>query len=66
MHFHTFSQKTNIKLFQLDKHVQFTNLKPGMFELKLPDTVENIVGTVENAGHQHFLLFRHCFQMATF
>ena len=26
--------------------------------------VENIVGKGENAGHQHFLLFPQCFQMA--
>ena len=24
--------------------------------------VENIVGKRENAGHQHFLLFLHCFK----
>ena len=27
--------------------------------------VENIVGKGENAGHQHFLLFRQCFQKAS-
>ena len=26
------------------------------------DRVENIVGTAENAGYQHFLLFPQCFQ----
>ena len=26
------------------------------------DSVENIVGKVENAGYQHFLLFQQCFQ----
>ena len=28
--------------------------------------VENFVGKGENAGHQHFLLFRQCFQKACF
>ena len=28
--------------------------------------VENIVGKGENAGNQHFLLFKLCFQKATF
>ena len=28
--------------------------------------VENIVGTGQNADHQHFLLFPQCFQKATF
>ena len=28
--------------------------------------VEDIVGKGENAGHQHFLLFRQCFQKASF
>ena len=28
--------------------------------------VENIVGKGENAGNQHFLLFRLCFQQAFF
>ena len=28
--------------------------------------VENIVGKGENAGYQHFLLFPHCFQKASF
>ena len=28
--------------------------------------VENIVGKVENAGYQHFLLFPQCFQKATY
>ena len=30
------------------------------------DGVENIVGKGENAGWQHFLLFPHCFQKASF
>ena len=30
------------------------------------DGVENIVGKVENAGYQHFLLFLQCFQKASF
>ena len=29
------------------------------------DRIENIVGKGENAGHQHFLLFPQCFQMAS-
>ena len=28
--------------------------------------LENIVGKGENAGHQHFLHFSHCFQKASF
>ena len=28
--------------------------------------VENILGKGENAGYQHFLLFPHCFQKASF
>ena len=28
--------------------------------------LENIEGTEENAGNQHFLLFKHCFQKASF
>ena len=30
------------------------------------DKVENTVGKGENAGYQHFLLFRQCFQEASF
>ena len=30
------------------------------------DRVENIVGTGENAGYQHFLLFPQCFEKAFF
>ena len=30
------------------------------------DRVENIVGTGENAGYQHFLLFLQCFQKPFF
>ena len=30
------------------------------------DSVENIVGKGENAGHQHFLLFLQCFEKASF
>ena len=30
------------------------------------DRIENIVGKGENAGYQHFLLFLHCFQKASF
>ena len=29
------------------------------------DSVENIVGKGENAGHQHFLLFPQCFEKAS-
>ena len=32
----------------------------------VPDRVENNVGKGENAGYQHFLLFQHCFQKASF
>ena len=32
----------------------------------VPDRLENNVRKGENAGHQHFLLFRHCFQKASF
>ena len=28
--------------------------------------IENIVGKVENAGYQHFLLFSQCFQKASY
>ena len=27
---------------------------------------ENMVGKVENPGYQHFLLFPHCFQKASY
>ena len=30
------------------------------------ERLENIVGEGENAGYQHFLLFPHCFQKASF
>ena len=30
------------------------------------DIVENIVGTGENAGYQHFLLFPQCFEKVSF
>ena len=30
------------------------------------DREENVVGKGENAGYQHFLLFQHCFQKASF
>ena len=30
------------------------------------DRVENIVGKGENAAYQHFLLFRQCFEKASF
>ena len=32
----------------------------------VPNTVENNVGKGENDGYQHFLLFPHCFQEASF
>ena len=31
----------------------------------LLESVENIMGKGENAGHQHFLLFAQCFQKAS-
>ena len=34
--------------------------------ISLFDRVEKIVGEGENAGYQHFLLFPHCFQKASF
>ena len=30
--------------------------------ISLSDRVKNIVGKVENAGYQHFVLFPQCFQ----
>ena len=30
------------------------------------DRVENFVGKGENAGYQHFLLFKQCFEKAAF
>ena len=30
------------------------------------DRKENIVGKVENAGYQHFLLFTQCFQKGVY
>ena len=30
------------------------------------ESIDNIVGKVENASYQHFLLFPQCFQKATF
>ena len=30
------------------------------------DSVENMVGKEENAGYQHFVLFPHCFEKASF
>ena len=33
--------------------------------ISLTDRVENIVGKGENAGYQHFLLFRQCFQKSS-
>ena len=43
------------------KHLQTTNQTVLKMTISLIDTVENIVGKEENAGHQHFLLFKHCF-----
>ena len=34
-------------------------------QFKMMYRVENVVGKGENAGHQHFLLFPQCFQMAS-
>ena len=38
------------------------NTKVGLSNETCLDWVENIVGTGENAGYQHFLLFPSCFQ----
>ena len=56
----TFLDLTKIKSFADDK----TSVAKIM--LSQQDSVENIVGEEENAGHQHFLLFSHCFQKASF
>ena len=34
--------------------------------ISLSGRVENIVGKGENAGYQHFLLFKQCFQKPSF
>ena len=42
------------------KHLQMTNVS----EKNVLRRIENIFGTEENAGYQHFLLFPQCFQKA--
>ena len=42
-----------------DDKIKFAEMMIFVF-----DRVENIVGKVENAGYQHFLLFQKCFQKA--
>ena len=45
----------------VDKRINMTEKLKFVLE-----RVENMVGTGENAGYQHFLLFPQCFQKASF
>ena len=47
---------TKLKAFVEDK------LNVAKMMISVFDWVKNIVGTGENAGNQHFLLFLQCFQ----
>ena len=42
------------------------NLNVVQIIIYVPDKVENIVGSGENAGYQHFHLFPQCFQKLSF
>ena len=52
------------KILDVTKLKTFVDNKLIVISLKifLFDRVENTWGTGENAGNQHFLLFRQCFQ----
>ena len=54
---------TKLQILDLSKSKAFAEDQMNMTEkLKFVfGRVENIAGKVENAGHQHFLLFQQCF-----
>ena len=56
------------KSWTVSKFKAFADNKINVTQtLKFQDgKVEDTVGKGENAGYQHFLLFRQCFQKATF
>ena len=53
----------NDKIFDLTKLKAFADdkLNIAIMTFFCSDRVENTVGKGENAGHQHFLRFPHCF-----
>ena len=56
------------KILDWSKFKAYTDKKSNVVEIMISvfDRMENIVGTEENAGYKHFLLFPHCFQKASF
>ena len=63
-----FNSLPNHKLLDWSKFKVLANNKINFAKMMISifDTVKNIVGKGENAGNQHFLLFRQCFQQAPF
>ena len=64
----SFSSLPSDKILDWSKLKAFANDKINVNEkLKFVfGRIENIVGKVENAGHQHFSLFPQCFQTASY
>ena len=68
------SYENQLNAFPNDKFLDWSNLKAFADDkMKVAEKLkfvlgggENIVGKVENAGYQHFLLFPQCFQNASF
>ena len=56
----TIFDNKKLKAFAEDK------INVAQMMISISDRVGNIVGKEENAGYQHFLLFRQCFQKAFF
>ena len=63
-----FNSLPDNKILDRSKLKQMSNDKVDVTKkLKfVVERVENIVGKVENAGYQHFLLFPQCFQKASY
>ena len=57
------------KLLDNSKFKEFADNKSNKtqkIDLFSPKKVENIADKGEDAGHQHFLFFSHCFQVLSF
>ena len=68
MSFYTINSLPNDKTLEWSKLKAFTYdiLKAAEIMIFVFDSVENIVGTGENAGYQHFLLFPLMFSKGFF
>ena len=64
----TINSLPNDKILAFSKSKTFADDKLNLTRMMIPvsDWVENIVGKEENAGKQHFLHFKQCFQKAYF